>query len=291
MDEQLKLIDRVSDMAVDMAMRFAPKLFVALLILAAGYLFGRWAGRALARGLASFDLEPPVRMLLQRMTQILCVGLFLVLALQNLGIELLPLIAGLGIVGAGIALAMQGVLGNAAAGLTIIFTRPFRVGDYISIAGVEGEVLDISIFNTTLGHGDRSQVVVPNRKISGEILHNYRRTRQLALEVGVSYGTDIDAAVRAIREVLGDNERVLEEPRAAVGVAKLADSRVVIGVGPWVRAGDYGAAAGELNKAIVEALRARGIEIALPQREIRVLSGTASVRQGADEVFAGRNAA
>ncbi len=79
-------------------------------------------------------------------------GLFAIMALQNLGVELLPLIAGLGVAGAGIALAMQGILGNLAAGLTIIFTRPFHVGDYISIAKEEGEVLDISLFSTTLGH-------------------------------------------------------------------------------------------------------------------------------------------
>jgi small-conductance mechanosensitive channel len=99
--------------------------------------------------------------------------LFLLMALQNLGIELLPLVAGLGIAGAGIALALQGVLGNVAAGLTIIFTRPFRVGEYISIAGVEGEVRAVSLFNTTLTHADLSSVVIPNRKIAGEILHNY----------------------------------------------------------------------------------------------------------------------
>ena len=105
--------------------------------------------------------------------------LFLLMALQNLGIDLLPLIAGLGIAGAGIALALQGVLGNVAAGLTIIFTRPFRVGEYISIAGEEGLVQSISLFSTTLLHTDLSRVVVPNRKIAGEILHNYGELRQL----------------------------------------------------------------------------------------------------------------
>jgi small conductance mechanosensitive channel len=101
------------------------------------------------------------------------------MALQNLGIELLPLIAGLGVAGAGIALAMQGVLSNVAAGLTIIFTRPFRVGEYIAIVSVEGEVLDISLFSTVLDAPDLSQVVIPNRKIVGEILHNYGKIRQV----------------------------------------------------------------------------------------------------------------
>jgi len=138
---------------------------------------------------------------------VLVFGLFVIMALQNLGVELLPLIAGLGIAGAGIALAMQGVLGNAVAGLTIIFSRPFRVGDYISIANEEGEVLEIQLFSTTLGHVDRSRVVIPNRKIAGEILHNYGRIRQLAIDVMVTNDTDIATALAVAVEATRGNAR------------------------------------------------------------------------------------
>ena len=127
------------------------------------------------------------------------------MALQNLGVELLPLIAGLGIAGAGIALALQGILGNLAAGLTIIFTRPFRVGEYVSIVAVEGCVESIGLFNTTLSHPDRSRVVVPNRKIAGEILHNHGNVRQLHINVRVAYDTDLLQAITAVRDVLEAN--------------------------------------------------------------------------------------
>src|ERR1700693_1964314 len=125
--------------------------------------------------------------------------------------ELLPLIAGIGVAGAGIALAMQGVLSNMVAGLTIIFTRPFRVGEYIHIAGVEGSVETIHLFSTTLSHADLSRVVIPNRKIVGEILHNYGQIRQVEVVVGVAYDTDLSRAVAAIREVLEGNPRVLKD--------------------------------------------------------------------------------
>jgi small conductance mechanosensitive channel len=148
-------------------------------------------------------------------------GLFAIMALQNLGVELLPLIAGLGVAGAGVALAMQGVLGNVAAGLTIIFTQPFHIGDYISIGKEEGEVLDMGLFSTTLGHADRSKVVIPNRKIVGEILHNCGRIRQLDLVVGVSYGTDVNLALGAIDEILRSNPHVLQDPAPAIGIARL----------------------------------------------------------------------
>jgi len=288
MQEQLKLMDQISATAIDMGIKFGPKLLVALLILAAGFVAGRWAGGALRRALARFELEPPVLALVQRVTHLLVLGVFVVMALQNLGVELLPLIAGVGIAGAGIALAMQGVLGNVVAGLTIIFTRPFRVGDYISIAKEEGEVLEIQLFSTTLGHADLSRVVIPNRKIVGEILHNYGRIRQLAIEVTVAYDTDVTAALALTEEVLRANRRVLKDPAPGARVAKLGDSGAVIGATPWVAIGDYGDAGGELRQALLEAFRRRHIVIPAPQREIRMASSTAYVAAGR---VAGRDAA
>jgi small conductance mechanosensitive channel len=272
MGDQLQALDQVKTTAIDLGMKFGPKLFVAILILVAGYVVGRWMGRATARMLARFQLEPPVRWLLERCVRVLVVGLFAIMALQNLGVELLPLIAGLGVAGAGVALAMQGVLGNMVAGLTIIFTRPFRVGDYISIAKEEGEVLDISLFNTTLGHTDRSNVVIPNRRIVGEILHNYGRIRQLAVQVGVAYESDLGAAEAAIREVLRSNGRVLKDLDPVILVSRLDDSRVTLAVGPWVNVPDFGPATSEINRAIVESFRRRNIVIPKPQREVRMLA-------------------
>jgi small conductance mechanosensitive channel len=277
MEEQLRFMDQIANAAVEMAIRFGPKLLVALLILAAGFFAGAWAGRAIKRALAKFKLEPPVLALVERAAHIVVLGLFVIMALQNLGVELLPLVAGLGIAGAGIAFAMQGVLGNLVAGLTIIFSRPFRVGDYISIAKEEGEVLEIKLFNTTLGHPDLSRVVIPNRKIVGEILHNYGKIRQLWIEVGVSYDTDVGVALQVADEALRANPRVLKDPAPAARVVKLADSCVVIAASPWVAVPDYAVAVGELHQAILEAFRKRNIAIPFPQRDIRVVSSSAHV--------------
>lgn len=275
MNEHFQSLDQVKASAIDMVIKFGPKFVVALLILAAGYFVGRWVAGILDRLLVRLSLEAPIRSLLVRVTHLLVLGLFAIMALQNLGVELLPLVAGLGVAGAGIALAMQGILGNVAAGLTIIFTHPFHVGDYLSIGDEEGEVLDVSLFSTTLGHTDRSKVIIPNRKIVGEILHNYGKIRQLDLAVGVSYDTDVNAALRVIDEVLRANPRVLPDPAPVVGVKRLADFRVAIGINPWVQIPDYVAAGNEINQAVLETFRARGIAIPLPQQEVRVL-GTAA---------------
>ncbi len=181
------------------------------------------------------------------------------------------LIAGISVAGVGVGLAMQGVLGNLIAGLTIVFTKPFRFGEYIEIAGVQGQVTSIELFTTTLLHPDQSRVVIPNRKIVGEILHNYGFIRQLNLSVGVAYGTNIDNALNVVRSVLAKNSRVLKEPVPVVGVTMLADSSINISIKPWTAVADYAPAQAEIYQAIVEQFRTNHISIPYPQREVRTL--------------------
>jgi small conductance mechanosensitive channel len=263
-DKPIETLLNTPDLVTRLAVDFGPRLLSALLILVIGFFATRWAAKLVGRGLAKFPLEVPVRELILRVIRVLVFLLFVIMALQNLGIDLLPLLAGLGIAGAGIALALQGVLGNIAAGLMIIFTRPFKVGEYISIAGEEGVVQAISLFSTTLRHADLSRVVIPNRKISGEILHNYGEIRQVDLRVGVAYAADLDAAVVAIREVLAANPRVLKDPEPVVQAAALGEYAVNIAIKPWVAVKDFGPAPGEINPAVLDALRERGIDVPFP---------------------------
>jgi small conductance mechanosensitive channel len=243
----------------------------ALLIMAAGFYVGRWVGRVSEPMLVKLQLDQTLRQLLIRMMRILVLGLFAIMALQNLGVQLLPLLAGLGVAGAGIALAMQGVLGNLAAGLTIIFTRPFLVGEYISIAEEEGTVEEIKLFNTVLSHPDHSRVVIPNRKIAGEILHNYGTLRQLDVVIGVAYDTDLKRALQMIHEVLAAHARIQSVPEPVVRVLALTDSSIRIAIRPWVAVADFIDASSDITQAVIETFRERGIVIPLPQREVRLL--------------------
>jgi small conductance mechanosensitive channel len=271
MTNQLETLAQIKSKAVDLGVQFGPKLFVAILILIVGFFVARWVAGLAERTLSKLHMEPPVRLLLLRLVRLLVMGLFLLMALTNLGVELLPLVAGLSVAGAGVALAMQGVLGNLAAGLTIIFTRPFRVGEYIQLIGVEGEVVSIELFATTLVHPDRSRVVIPNRKIVGEVLHNCGTIRQLDLNVGVAYATDLAKAIAVVNEVLKANPRVLKDPEPVVGVTALGDSAINITVRPWTTVADFVPAGAEIYQTIVSRFRERQISIPFPQREVRLL--------------------
>jgi small conductance mechanosensitive channel len=275
MESQIALLDQAKSTLVDLAIKFGPKVVVAILIVIAGVYAGRSLGRILDRSLGGLNLEPPVRLLLVRLLRLVVLALFFIMALQNLGVELLPLIAGLGVAGAGVALAMQGVLGNVVAGLTIIFTRPFRVGEYIAIVGVEGQVEAIDIFSTRLSHIDHSIVVVPNRKLVGEILHNYGHIRQLNLPVSIARAGDLERALTAIEAAVAAEPCTLKEPAPSIGVSTLGSGAITITVAPWVKVTDYAAAGGVINRAIVEKLGAAGVQYPAPV-EIR-MAGAAQV--------------
>jgi small conductance mechanosensitive channel len=275
MTNGLDSIGQIKGTLIDLAIRFGPKLLTAMVILTLGGFVAGWFARTTGRGLDRLDLEPPVRQLLMRVARVLVFVLFAILALQNLGIELLPLLAGLGVAGAGIALATQGVLSNVVAGLTIIFTKPYRVGEYIAVVGVEGAVEAITLFSTVLRHADRSHIVVPNRKVVGEILQNFGRIRQCEIKVSIAYESDLSVALDTIRDLAQANSRVLTDPKPVIQVVALADSAVVIALKPWVAVTDYPLVGGELNLSLVEEFRRRQISIPYPQREVRLLKEAA----------------
>lgn len=268
-------LENLKQFVMQQAIAYGPKLLVGVLFIVLGSMVAGWVVKLFSKWLEKRQMEPPVQLLLTRLVRLLVLGGFLLLALQNLGIELVPLIAGLGVAGVGIGLALQGVLQNLVAGLLIIIVKPFRVGEYIELLGVHGEVMMIELFSTTLRHADQSRVVIPNRKIVGEILHNYGKIRQLDLSIGVAYDTDLSRAIMLAREVVKSNARILPEMEPVIGVSNLGDSTVQISVKPWVKVPDFGPASAELYQALLDRFQTAGIRIPAPQREVRVINAVA----------------
>ncbi len=270
--QTIDAISQIETKVVDFLTDYGFQIVGALIILTIGFVIAWWIGRALRQWLEKKHVEPPIIMLAVRVVRLLIFLVALLQALEKLSVPIGPALAGIGVAGVGIGLALQHVLGNAVAGLSIIFTKPFKVGEWIEIGGESGQVTKIELFSTTLVHTDFSRIVIPNRKIVGEILHNYGHVRQLDLSVGVAYGTNLNEATGIVRRVLGANPRVLKEPVPIVGVTMLADSSINIAVKPWVKVGDYIPAQVEINQAIAEQLRAANISIPFPQREVRLLN-------------------
>ncbi len=264
------------ELVTDLAIRYGFQVLGALVILTVGAILGRWLGRLTDKRLRARAMEPPMRLLIVRVLRLVVMLFAVVVALDKFGFQIAPLVAGIGVAGLGIGIALQGVLGNVVAGLSIIFTKPFRVGEYVEIAGVRGDVATIELFSTTLLHPDRSRVIIPNRKLVGEILHNFGTIRQLHLAVTVPLTADVGAALMAATDVVTRNERVLKDPVPVVAIAQIGDGGIKIGVNPWVKVVDVGPAEGELNRSLAEQFQGRGLTLGLSPSAVRLVNGAPS---------------
>ena len=263
-----ELTDRIIFYFVDHGIQ----ILTAIFIMGIGILFARWVGNLIHRWLKSKSFDEPVSVLIVRAVKLLTVVFVGVMALGQMGVQITPLIAGIGVAGVGVSLAMQGILGNLVAGLTIILTKPFTIGEYIEVLGVYGQVIEIELFSTTLLHVDNSRVIVPNRKIVGEILHNYGKIRQLDLSVAIAYSTDLTLAFSTVKKILQENPNVLKDPAPVVGIASLNESSISLAVKPWVKVEDFVPSQAEIYRSVIEGFRDKEIEIPAPRREIRIIN-------------------
>jgi small conductance mechanosensitive channel len=248
------------------------QILTAVVLMGIGVFIARWVGNLIHRWLKTKAYDEPVNNLIVKVVKLLIIGFIGIMALGQMGVQITPLIAGIGVAGVGLSLAMQGILGNLVAGLTIIFSKPFAIGEYIEILGVNGQVTDIALFSTTLQHADTSRVIVPNRKIVGEILHNYGHIRQLDLTASIGYGADLTLALSIVSDILQQNPTVLREPAPVVGIAALNEASIALAIRPWVKVEDFIPAQAAIYQAVIENFRDRKIEIPIPRRDIHFLN-------------------
>ena len=200
--------------------------------------------------------------------------MLLMVVLQRLGVNIAPLIAGLGVTGFILGFAFQESLGNLAAGMMVAIIQPFKVGDYVSVGGMEGSVVELNMMATTLATGDNKKVVVPNKVVWGTAITNYTATdkRRVDLGIGIAYGMDIAKAKRIALDVLCAHPLVLKDPAPQVEVLTLGDSAVNLVLRPWSKPKDYWTVYFEAIQAVKEAYDKNGIEIPFPQLEVRMKS-------------------
>ncbi|MBT7877266.1 MAG: mechanosensitive ion channel family protein, partial [Gammaproteobacteria bacterium] len=188
----------------------------------------------------------------------------------QLGVELGPLLAGLGIAGFIVGFALQDVLSNFASGLMILFYRPFDVGDTIETAAIRGQVDDMTLVSTMILTFDNQMLVVPNSRIWGDVIRNvtHQRLRRVDMEFSVSYADDIDQVEKVFLDIINADERVLQDPEPNIRLSKLGDSGVMFIVRPWVKTDDYWPVYWDTQREVKRRLSAEGITIPFPQRDI-----------------------
>lgn len=267
-------LTRVKDWLVEEGPRFAGKLGIALVIfllfVLAAKLLGRITRRALDSQRAQFSqlLEDFIVSLVVKIVVIFG----LLVSLNQIGVELGPLLAGIGVAGFIIGFAVQDSLSNFAAGLMILAYRPYDVGDSIAAAGVEGKVSNMSLVSTTIVTFDNQRLVVPNSKIWGDVIRNVSAepTRRVDMVFGIGYEDDVDRAEALLQEIISGHELVLEDPEPTIKLHELADSSVNFIVRPWTQNSDYWTVYWDVTRAVKQRFDAEGISIPYPQQDVHV---------------------
>lgn len=264
-------VNALANKASDYLAQHSEQLISGTIVLVMGVVITGWVARALGRLLdRRKTLEPPERLLVLVVVRVLLIGLTVTVALDVCGYPIGAIVGGLGALAVGIGFGMQGLVSNIIAGLTLIFTKPFRVGEYVETLGAQGLVTHVDVISTTLQQIDHSKVVIPNHKIVGEVLRNFGAHRQITVNVGVAYETDLKQARDLAASVLARSPHVLPKPAPIIGVTALKESAVALSIKFWVKLHDYEKAEGEVNESLVQTFRQNKIEIPLPQHEVHL---------------------
>jgi small conductance mechanosensitive channel len=244
----------------------------AIAVLIVGRIVAGSLRRATRRALERAELDAVLVPFFANAVYYLTLIAVVIAVLGLFGIETTSLIAVLGAAGLAVGLALQGTLSNFAAGVMLLIFRPFKVGDYVEVAGAAGSVQEVGIFSTVLHTPDNVRITIPNSSVYGDTIKNYSAndTRRNDLVIGISYGDDIARAIEIVGGILSADSRVLDDPEATVAVAELADSSVNLVVRPWCAGADYWPLRFDLTRKLKEELEAAGCSIPYPQRDVHL---------------------
>jgi len=240
------------------------------------FIVGRWVALGVAKLIKRIMLKSKVDETLvsfvRHLSYVALLAFVVIAALNQLGIQTASFIAVLGAAGLAVGLALQGSLGNFAAGVLMIIFKPFKVGDFIEGGGVAGVVEHIEIFTTQLKTPDNKTIIIPNAKITGDNITNFnvKGTRRVDFVFGIGYGDDIDKARRIIKEIIDKDERVMKEPEPAIVVSDLADSSVNFTVRAWTSAADYWSFYFDTIENVKKQFDAQGVNTPFPQRDVHI---------------------
>ena len=252
-------------------------ILIFLILITAFIVLGIIARNALNRKiLKRFKVDEGTTYTLSRITQYIIITIGALISFQFVGIDLSGLAVIFGLLSVGIGFGLQNVTSNFISGLIILFERPIKVGDRVTVNNIEGDVTEINIRSTKVRTVNNISIIVPNSEFVSKDVINYSHgdpTYRLDISVGVSYGSDLETVLKALQEVSDENRYILSEPRAQVHLIEFGDSSWNMQLRAWIgNVKDYPHVRNEVNKAIVRKFREYDVEIPFPQRDLHVRS-------------------
>lgn len=267
----LEQID-AQQLITDYIIPWSTNIIFALLIWIIGRRVIKVLMKFITKAFEKSNMDSVLVAFLTSIIQAVMIAFVAIAALDQLGVPTTSLVAIFGAAGLAIGLSLQDSLKNFAAGVMIILNRPFSAGHFVEVAGVVGVVEKVGVFSTTLATPDNREITIPNGGIYGGVITNYsaRDTRRIDLVVGIGYDDDILKAKQVLEDILAKEQRILEEPAAAVAMGELADSSVNFNVRPWVNASDYWPVRSEILEQVKLRFDAEGISIPYPQQDVHI---------------------
>lgn len=252
---------------------YIPKGIFSLIILVIGWFLIKIIKNILVKYLYKSKIDKSLKGFIQNMVGTLLWIILIAIILVGLGVNLSALLAGLGVAGFIVGFALQDTLGNLAAGVFILFHKPFGVDDWVNVNGVSGSVEKIGIAACTLKSADGVKITMPNSKVWGNTIQNYTANpirTIFNLDVGISYSDDIEKAIKIVEQILKKDKRILKDPKPSIVTSGLGDSAVKLSIRPSVKNEDYWDVYFDMIKAIKNAFDKNGISIPFPQMEVSI---------------------
>lgn len=262
-------VDQITTFLTTVGLRVAINVAMAALILVVGFLIAGAVGRAIQHmPERNTRLDPTLANFFASLAKWAIRAVVIIAVLTRFGVETTSLVAALGALTLAIGLALQGALSNVAAGVMIVFFRPYKIGDYVEVAGVAGSVKDVTLFYTELNTPDNVQIIIPNGQAWGGVITNYSAypLRRCDFVFSASYNDDIETVQGVLRKVFEADERVLDDPPLFVEVQAHGASSVDYVVRAWCKASDYWGLHFDMNKKVKIAFDEAGVEIPFPHQ-------------------------
>ncbi len=257
-------IEEYIGLFTDWAVIFVPKLLIAILVVFVGLFIVRKLSRVIKLAFEKANLGLEVTEFLASLIELLLKAIVLLVAASILGFEVSTLLGVLAAAGFAVGLALQGFLGNFASGLTILFFKPYRVGDWVKVSDHFGKVTSIQIFNTTLVTPNDKTLIIPNGQVTDNIITNFstKGNIRLELEVTMPYAESFPKVKQVIGEALSRCESILREPAAQIGIVTYDSHSIVVAVRPYIHPDDYWKATFEVYSSIKQSFSENGIQAA-----------------------------
>ena len=271
-DINIETVQKIADLASGFAVNYGFQMLGAIIVLVLGWFIAKRVAGLVLKLCHRSNLDISLSRFFADVSKGLVLVFVVIIAMGKFGITIAPFIAALGAVAFGGTLALQGPLSNYGAGLTIILTRYFVVGDTIKIQGVVGVVEEVKLAYTHLSTEDGETITIPNKLIVGEILHNSYANLVVEASILVAYNSDTNRAIAIIKEVLARHGQVADEPVAQVGIQRFADSAIELGYRYWVPTKKYYQTSYEINHNIFTGFNEADIVIPYPQQDIHIIN-------------------